>query len=155
MQLYTHAPWPNVFSGYWDLGPILIPPQPAIIGLTDRDTGDIWYLTQDAAFTRVAVDDVLTDVLAGTQFKDVFVYGPNDGPWVWPENTVAAVTGPIKLLVRSGRLGFEFPAVAQDQGDLPNQAKVYTRLLVNQQHWRIIEDSNFVNTGHIGFTDQS
>jgi len=77
-----------------------VPPRPTTIGLTDRDTGKVWYLKVDPAQTdsagnpRLALIDTLTylDQIAAK------VYAAYEGPFLGRG---------VRLLMRGGRLGYE------------------------------------------------
>lgn len=76
----TQAPlfpyWP--YFGYYDLGPVQIPPPPPLFGLTDRTTGKILYILAGPAPNRLS----LTDTPVGPQLNKnrTKVYNAFDGP---------------------------------------------------------------------------
>lgn len=84
-------PW-YPYWGYYDLGPIQIPPLPRTFGMTDRQTGTVWYLSYDAAQGRLALNDTTPQTF-------VQIYGPYDGPFL-------ADTG-YRLGTRNGRLLYD------------------------------------------------
>lgn len=46
---------PGWWWGWSDLGPIQIPPLPPFLLLTDRVTGQVWWVQPDATFTHVQI----------------------------------------------------------------------------------------------------
>lgn len=83
-------------EGYLDMGTPQIPPLPTKIGLTDRVTGDVYYLTTDGvypALTIVVSTMVVTDNVAGVRVYDAY-FGP-------------VVNTNMRLFVSSGTLSVE------------------------------------------------
>lgn len=80
------SPW----GGFHDLGPPQIPRQPPSIGMTDRVTGDVWWLKFDGANITLNSQQPVGPQRA---------YGPYDGPCI-------AAFG-LKLAVSNGRVIFE------------------------------------------------
>jgi hypothetical protein len=64
-------------SGFFDLGPMHIPPIQPCVGMVDRaGTGQIWYLFWDGEDHLL-----LTDVLPASA-QNVYVFQPYDGPYI-------------------------------------------------------------------------
>ncbi len=125
--------------GYYDLGPVQIPPFPVRIILTDRDDGTLWVLTHDADREHVVLSDVFpTDTL-------YTIYGPYDGP-------IVGTNPRIQLLVRDGRLGYE-------QDDNPpwlndrDQARVLSRRAANTTYTEIVVPSGWLYPDALAFED--
>jgi hypothetical protein len=99
-------PWQSY--GFWNLGPVRIPPIPPAIGMTDRaGTGQIWYLFWDGE-SHAILSNALPPALT-----NVYTFGPWDGPYMgslgWRLGvTTAHVTG---QLVPTGQphLQVDFP----------------------------------------------
>lgn len=73
-QFSAHRWWT---LGFWNLGPVHIPPIPPVVGMTDRaGTGQVWYLFWDGEQNLI-----LTDVLPPA-CQDVYVFQPWDGPYI-------------------------------------------------------------------------
>ena len=88
--------WSNY--GYFDLGPVQVPPLPPRVGMTDRATGKVWYLGTDSnSGSRV----VLFDTLGAPDKNLALVYGPLDGPYLQGANYY------IRLGVQNGRMVYE------------------------------------------------
>ncbi len=80
--------------GYYDLGPVQIPPFPTRIILTDREDGTLWVLSHDEEREHVMITDTFpTD-------RHYTIYGPWDGPTLGTHPRV-------QLLIRNGQLGYE------------------------------------------------
>lgn len=90
--------WP--YFGYFDLGPVQIPPLPPRVGLTDRTTGKVWYLGYDStAQTQQGPGRmVLTDYVPQPDAANFRVYAPWEGPFFWALGTQ------LRLGVDNGRL---------------------------------------------------
>lgn len=73
---------------------------PPTIGLTDRDTGTVYYLKVDPAYTDSAgnVRLALVDTIGRADKIGAQVYVAYDGPMLGRG---------VRLLVRGGRLGYE------------------------------------------------
>lgn len=69
--------WP--YYGYFDLGPMQIPPLPRVVGMTDQVTGTIYYLTWSQASNHIILSTTIPGPIWG---RFIRVYGPNDGPIV-------------------------------------------------------------------------
>lgn len=108
-------------SGYTDMGRIRIPPLPKWIGLTDRSTGTVWYLTHN--ITEFSSDGVgyisIIDVQPRPD-RDWVIYPPNDGP----ELAGDATHPNTRLFVRDAILGFE---VFDDGASRDSSGQVLTR----------------------------
>lgn len=69
----------NSWYGFWYLGPIQVPPQAPYVGMTDRTTGEIWYLCFDPARDgRIS----LTNTIPRSKSIVTRVFGPYDGPFL-------------------------------------------------------------------------
>lgn len=69
--------WP--YYGWFDLGPVQLPPLPPVIGLTDRTIpGVVWYITWNNATGHLQIQD--SDPFP--QGRPAKVYPPFDGPWI-------------------------------------------------------------------------
>lgn len=86
--------WP--YYGYFNLGPIQIPPYPPFAGLTDRVTGTIYYLAYSPSNNAITL---VTTVPAGLK-NWTRIWGPFDGPMVQAQG--------LRLFVSSGTLSFEY-----------------------------------------------
>lgn len=116
--------WP--YYGYYDLGPISVPPIPKRYGLTDRATGVVWYLGSDAAEgSRLVL--FLADQLSNIDKVNSYVFGAYEGPLVWQYARA------IRLGVRNGHLVWDVADLPQDQNnytaawarDIQSQTVVY------------------------------
>lgn len=67
-------------QGRLDMGWPQIPPLPARIGLTDRVSGTIYYLTTTGAYPALTI--VLSSTPVVDRVAGVYVYGAFDGPAV-------------------------------------------------------------------------
>ena len=99
-------PWQ--MYGYWNLGPVRIPPTPPAIGMTDRaGTGQIWYLLWDGE-SHVILSNELPPALTNN-----YVYGPYDGPYLgtqgWRLGVTTAYPGTGLLPPGTPHLQFDFP----------------------------------------------
>lgn len=97
---------PRTIQGYWDMGSIQIPPLPVNIILTDRADGTLWLIehvtTTDPfppgdGFGRIGITTTLPTK------PDKITYAAYEEPYV---------ADGIRLIVRGGRLGFDY-----DQSD--------------------------------------
>ena len=95
--------------GYTDLGVAFVPPRPGSVGLTDRADGTVYFVSFSG--------DFITLQTLPSKWGD-HTYEAGAGPFV------QTPIGPIRLLVRDGRLGYEVVASA-DHKRVRN-AKVYT-----------------------------
>src|SRR3990167_3608969 len=119
---------PKIFSrrvrGHTDMGMIRIPALPQFIVMTDRADGKLWVLTHGSDGEHIAINDDLTVLDLGQRTWTSTTYGPNDGPYL-PTNPG------VRLIVRAGRLGYEF--ITQDQGvSDQDQARLLTRRRVQR-----------------------
>lgn len=75
-----------------------VPQIPMTVGLTDRDTGKVWYLKIDPSQIDPLGNPrfVLVDTVA--RWDRVYVYAAFDGPQLGRG---------VRLLMRGGRLGYE------------------------------------------------
>lgn len=86
------------WAGFTYLGPPQIPPEASWVGMTDRDTGVIWYLCFDPCYAgRIAL--VSADEIPFTKLIVTRVYAPYDGPYIINEG--------LRLGVRNGHLLFD------------------------------------------------
>ena len=128
------------------MGKARIPPLPLNIVLTDRDDATLWLLSHT---TSDGVDYImLTDTIPTT--KDVFTYGPYDGPYLTHEHNEQEV---LRLFVRGQRLGFErvddgIPWLAA-QG----QPRLWTRNGLSTTHREIIVPSTYVRFSDVQIDD--
>lgn len=134
---------PRTIQGYWDMGRITIPPVPQNIILTDRDTGTKWLVKHNTAV--FSADNLgyisITDTIP-TQ-PDKLVYLAGEEPFVSPN---------VRLIVRSGVLGYDFQPLPPDITD-QEQAPYYIRTLLLQSVVKIILGSTFALPGDpIAFT---
>lgn len=111
-------------KGFTDMGPIRVPYLPLYIVMEDRDDGTLWALSHGADGEHWAINDELPPA-GGTDFKQ---YGPFDGPYI-------AGNSKIRLLIRGGRLGYEYnhdvePRTGQSSGMVASRR--YVQPLVNQ-----------------------
>lgn len=106
----TQAPifpfWP--YYGYYDLGPVQIPPVVSLFGLTDETTGKVLYLIAGPDPNRLS----LTDTPVGPQLNKnrTKVYTAFDGP--------AIGSGGAKLRLNNNHLLID-TATASDNGPGP------------------------------------
>jgi hypothetical protein len=90
---------PPLYSGYFDLGPIQIPPRITFIGFTDRVTGTVYYLSWDG----VTHLQLVTTAPSGLNTR---VFAAHDGPFLGNFG--------IKLGVSNGRIVID--TSAKDSG---------------------------------------
>lgn len=111
-------------NGYSNFGAIAIPPLPSPIILTDRDDGTKWLVSFDIT-TSPPVDGygriMINSVYGNIGRRDgIAEYAAGDEPYLEQD-------GQYKLIVREGRLGFEF--IPFEQGNTDNDGmKLYARL---------------------------
>lgn len=88
------------WRGYWNLGPIRIPPLPQGIVLTDRDDGTLWLLSLNVV--ESSPDDnghfSITDTIPSNM--DTRTFEANDEPYM-------AENSRVRILIRGGRIGYE------------------------------------------------
>lgn len=76
-NLYS-TPGEGTTWGYFDLGPIRIPPTPPTVGMVDAaGTGQVWFLMWDGAEHLVLTDEIPTYALG-----DYTIFEPGDGPYL-------------------------------------------------------------------------
>lgn len=88
--------------------------------MTDRDDGTVWWITYNTTTSppadglgRIAINDELPE-----DKGDRRVYGPYAGPYL----------GPIRLLIRGGRIGYEIiPRSHVLYGDSRSQHRIMAR----------------------------
>lgn len=69
-----HQAWT---MGFWNIGPVHIPPIPPVAGMTDRaGTGEIWYLFWDGE-SHLLLTNTLPAVC-----QDIYIFQPYDGPYL-------------------------------------------------------------------------
>lgn len=87
--------WP--YNGYFNLGPVAIPPGAALFGLTDRTTGTVWYLAAGLSSGHLSY----TDTPSGPQLNKnrTKVYNAFEEP-------VLGNSG-IKIFANNGKIGIE------------------------------------------------
>lgn len=96
------------------LGPVLIPPVPTTVGMTDRaGTGQIWYLMWDGE-THVLITNSPPRPYNQTtlsQFigQDVRIYGPYDGPYLGASGCRLGITTQPPAPYTGVRLEMDFP----------------------------------------------
>lgn len=105
--------WPSAkrVGGYWNLGRPRVPPLPQNIVMTDRVSGQEWFLTHTGTAPSLTAE--LSASLPSQ--PDTVVYGPYKGPYL--------NGGLIRLYVASGVLLAEY---SLDQAVIYNQ-RVLTR----------------------------
>jgi hypothetical protein len=105
-------------SGYSDLGPIIIPPNPQAVVLTDRGTGLKWMISYNVGPPiRLSIVDQYSSI---QRQEGVKVFDADSGP-------VIDLEGEFILMVRDGHIGFDYnpnPVHLKDRDDPP----VYARL---------------------------
>lgn len=128
-------------QGYYRMGPVRIPPLPAIVGLTDREDGTIWYLTHDTDFTRIALNSDLSEVniAPSDRYQDFIIYGAYEGPYL-DKN--------IQLMVRDGRIGYDYRAT-QPGVSFYGYPPPWTRRRVEQRHFKIFKGDSFNSEGDV------
>lgn len=77
-DIYTNWPDRDPYNpfGYYNLGPVQIPPPLPVVGMTDRTTGKVWYLVYDTTGARMALTDTAPTA------APLRVYGAWDGPYI-------------------------------------------------------------------------
>lgn len=136
-------------SGYTDMGRIRIPPLPKWIGLTDRSTGVVWYLSHNIASPGL---DGLGYISINDQQprpdRDWVIFGPYDGP----ELAGDATHPNIRLLVRGGYLGYE---IFDDGASRDNGGQLLTRRGLFKETREINRPVNWVPTHTVLITGNS
>lgn len=89
---------------------------PNFFAMTDREDGNVWYLTHDADDERFAINDSLP---AGRLKGAIQRYEPYHGP-------IIAENPRLRLLIRNGRIGYEVEVLPQGVSDR-DQARITTR----------------------------
>lgn len=129
---------PAFWYGYTDLGKPRVPPLPQRIILTDRADGTRWLLTFN--LTPSTSDGYghisITDTIPRSFDQDYFEYGAYDGPYV------PGSGGGARLLVRSGRLGFDDGPIPQGISD-DNQGRIFARVGLQRGFREIIIPSTW------------
>jgi hypothetical protein len=90
---------PRTSQGYWDMGPIRIPPVPQRIIYTDRADGKtLWLLTWNKTLSQLAITNPI-QVLSDKAHPDVNpVYGSGEEPYLCVTQT--AERAGIRLFVK-------------------------------------------------------
>lgn len=95
------------------LGRPQIPPLPGYVVLTDRADGTLWLLTWSNAQANITPDNEghisISDVIPTTRRAATRVYTAGEEPFL------AEI--PHRLIVRNGRLGFEYSALPAPDTD--------------------------------------
>ena len=99
-------PWQSY--GYWNLGPVRIPPTPPAVGMTDRNgTGQVWWLFWDGE-NHLLLSSTLPPALTNN-----YIFGPWDGPYLgtlgWRLGVTTAYPGTGLLPPGTPHLQFDFP----------------------------------------------
>jgi DNA-binding beta-propeller fold protein YncE len=105
-------------SGYTDFGGIKIPPNAPAVVLTDRADGTL-YLVSFNTTNSVLRLSLNTSYSTISRREGIRIYEANDGPYVDED-------GRYKLIVRSGRIGFDYipyPTGIADIDQAPNYAR--------------------------------
>jgi hypothetical protein len=116
-------PWQSY--GYWNLGPVRIPPTPPAVGMTDRaGTGEVWWLFWDGE-NHMLLSDTLPPALTNT-----YIFGPWDGPHLgctgWRLGVTTAYPGSGLLPPGTPHLQFDFPGAIGQNRSFPESAKPLT-----------------------------
>lgn len=123
--------WP---SGYRDLGPNQVPPDALWVGMTDRDTGAVWYMGFDPCFDgRICL--VSEDEIPYSKSLVTRVYGPYDGPYIGAYG--------LRLGIRDGHLVFDqirgsggaLPAAFDKAGNHQLWLQLYAVAHSNPNNW--------------------
>lgn len=101
------------YRGFYDLGPVRVPPLPTRIVLTDRDDGKLWELIHDSTEGYVGLSDEISDK------PDKRVYDAEFGP-------ILPTEPKLQLIVRGGNLGYEVEVLPEWLSDR-DQARILTR----------------------------
>lgn len=131
----TQRPARKIWWGFFDMGAIQIPPNPKYLVITDRDTGQLWWVTFN--LTTVPSSDgfgyvAVNSVLPANSYYDGASNGPQTIPPPRPYNNLViydAFDEPIigffdpstyvRLIIRSGTLGISIEAVNPQFGTPP------------------------------------
>lgn len=133
--------------GYTDIGRIRIPPLPQYIVMTDRADGTRWLLTYNLSEGPDGDGRIsITDMLPST--PDVLLFGPYDGPYL--DGTDQQGRPIIRLLIRSGRLGYE-QVMIQGITSIAN-VRILTRLGLSHIFREIIIPSSWNVTHDIAWS---
>lgn len=90
------------YYGYYDMGPVRIPPLPQGIVFTDRTTGTLYLLSHDSGEGTTSLETPVPSQWTGR------AYGPTDGPFL------SSPDGLLRLYVDNGVLSKELaPTVHQ------------------------------------------
>lgn len=126
-------------SGYTDLGSIQIPPRPQGIVLTDRNDGSLWLLSFSTnPRERLSIVNTYSTI---QRSEGVTIYGPYEGP-------VMDEDGEFQLMLRGGRLGFDyrpFPVGTQAKDNMVPYARI------SRDQRQLLIDSLNPLVVHIGY----
>lgn len=131
------------WNGYTNMGPTVIPPLPQYMVLTDRADGTLWFVSfNPTAPTHLTSNNDPTVIALAMRSEGVRIYAASDGPFMDED-------GEFMLIVRSGRLGFDynvFPVGLKQLSDAPQYARKASLL-------RLLKMDNTSARGHIGYTE--
>ena len=94
--------------GFWNIGPVHIPPIPPVVGMTDRaGTGEVWWLFWDSGSHLL-----LSNTLPAAA-QNNYTYGPYDGPYIgstgWRLGVTTAAQPAYSLPAGEPHLVVDFP----------------------------------------------
>lgn len=114
---------------------IRVPPLPPVLQMEDRDDGTLWTCLLRLSDNRWSISDAVLGPFLRGQAKR---YGPYDGPRL-PDHPEA------RMLIRGGRIGFEFDALPVYIEDI-EFGRLYARRGNNNA---VLELFSTVNNNHV------
>lgn len=128
-------------SGYYNLGPVQIPPRSEAVILTDRADGSFWLVSFNSNSPhRLSINTAYRTI---QRREGIQVYAANEGP-KFDED------GQFTLMVRGGRIGFDYAvfAGAEVAADSP---PIYARQTRDERKLKI--STTRVSTARIGIIE--
>lgn len=139
---------PEMRYGYTDMGPIQIPGLPMTMGLTDRGTGTVYYLTHTTSEPGPDGDGFIS-LSTSPPSGPTVVYGAYEGP-IFDTNPT------LRLLVRDTRIGYEIVTYEGLRGQEKDyQQGLLTRYANRKETRKIVKPVGWVADTLLPVTVQS